>query len=65
MMSVRFEHDDTRFKRFMALIDEGFKLFGTLASVNFIPMMRYLPGLLETRQKLAEVSIRVFSPEPF
>ncbi|XP_066995612.2 cytochrome P450 18a1 [Anabrus simplex] len=54
MMSVRFQHNDSRFKRFMELIDEGFKLFGSLAWVNFLPVMRYLPGLQETRKKLAK-----------
>nr|CAD7258396.1 unnamed protein product [Timema shepardi] len=54
MMSVSFQHDDSRFKRFMDLIEEGFKLFGSIASVNFIPLMRYLPGLQETRKKLAQ-----------
>nr|CAD7439766.1 unnamed protein product [Timema bartmani] len=54
MMSVSFKHDDCRFKRFMDLIEEGFKLFGSIASVNFIPLMRYLPGLQETRKKLAQ-----------
>ena len=55
MMSVRFQHDDTRFKKFMHLIDEGFKLFGSLEAINFIPAMRYMPGFQATRKKLAQV----------
>lgn len=56
-MSVRFHLGDPRFKRFMSLIAEGFKLFGRMTYVNFIPIMRYLPGLQKTRKKIAEVSL--------
>lgn len=53
-MGVRFQHGDKRFKRFMDLIEEGFKLFGSMAAVNFIPVMRYLPCLQKVRNKIAE-----------
>lgn len=56
IMSMRFSHNDARFRRFMDLIDEGFRLFGTLAPVNFIPALRHVPWLQETRKKLAQVS---------
>lgn len=52
LMNVKFQPDDARFKRFMDLIDEGFRLFGILTYVNFIPAMRYLPGLQATRKML-------------
>lgn len=55
IMSVRFSHNDSRFRRFMDLIDEGFKLFSSMNAVLFIPILRYLPGLQRTRQKIAEV----------
>ncbi|XP_060823583.1 cytochrome P450 18a1 isoform X1 [Bombus pascuorum] len=54
IMGVRFQHGDNRFKRFMDLIEEGFKLFGSMAAVNFIPVMRYLPCLQKVRNKIAE-----------
>lgn len=54
IMSVRFRHGDTRFHRFMKLIEEGFKLFGSIHFVNFIPIMRYLPGLRKVRNKIAQ-----------
>lgn len=54
IMGVRFQHGDKRFKRFMDLIEEGFKLFGSMAAVNFIPVMRYLPCLQKVRNKIAE-----------
>ncbi|CAL7950805.1 unnamed protein product [Xylocopa violacea] len=54
IMGVRFQHGDTRFKRFMDLIEEGFKLFGSMAAVNFIPVMRYLPCLQKVRNKISE-----------
>ncbi|CAH1101321.1 unnamed protein product [Psylliodes chrysocephalus] len=53
LMSVRFSHDDRRFTRFMNLIDEGFRLFGSMEAAIFIPILRYLPGHTSTRQKIA------------
>lgn len=55
LMSVRFSHDDRRFTRFMNLIDEGFRLFGSMEAAIFIPILRYLPGHTSTRQKIATV----------
>ncbi|XP_019864631.2 cytochrome P450 18a1 [Aethina tumida] len=54
LMSVRFSHNDQRFKRFMDLIDEGFKLFGSLEAALFIPILKYMPGHNATRQKIAK-----------
>ncbi|XP_076639929.1 cytochrome P450 18a1 [Colletes latitarsis] len=54
IMGVRFQHGDARFKRFMDLIEEGFKLFGSMVAVNFIPVMRYLPCLQKIRNKISE-----------
>ncbi|KAG8228706.1 hypothetical protein J437_LFUL008695 [Ladona fulva] len=47
--------DDTsgpRFRHFMGLIEEGFRLFATVASVNFVPILKYLPGLKNAYRKL-------------
>lgn len=55
LMSVRFSHNDERFKRFMFLIDEGFKLFSSLEASFFIPILKYLPKQRETREKIAKV----------
>lgn len=57
IMSVRFSHNDARFQRLMDLIEEGFKLFGTLSPVLFIPILKYLPKLKDTRQKIIAVSV--------
>lgn len=54
IMGVRFQHGDARFKRFMDLIEEGFKLFGSMVAVNFIPVLRYLPCLQKIRNKISE-----------
>nr|WET52710.1 cytochrome P450 [Phaedon brassicae] len=54
IMSVRFSHNDSRFIRFMNLIDEGFRLFGSLEATLFIPLLRYLPGHNSTRQKISK-----------
>ncbi|KAJ8676568.1 hypothetical protein QAD02_012355 [Eretmocerus hayati] len=54
IMGVRFKHGDSRFKRFMDLIEEGFRLFGRLSFVNYIPIFRYLPWLQSVKTKLSE-----------
>lgn len=54
IMSVRFSHDDSRFRRYMDLIDEGFELFGSLSPVLFIPVLKYLPGWKKTKEKIAK-----------
>lgn len=60
LMSVRFSHNDARFRRFMDLIDEGFKLFGSLEAAVFIPILWYLPGLQKTRKKIEQVNFTKF-----
>jgi 26-hydroxylase len=55
-MSIRFDHNDSRFHRFTDLIDEGFRLFGSLETINFLPAMRFIPWLQTTRRKLAQAS---------
>lgn len=52
IMSVRFDRGDNRFKRFMFLVEEGFKLFGSIAFVNYIPVLRFMPWLMSITQKL-------------
>ncbi|KAG7188511.1 hypothetical protein KM043_008145 [Ampulex compressa] len=54
IMGVRFHHGDFRFKRFMDLIEEGFQLFGRMATVNFVPMMRHLPYLRRIKNKISQ-----------
>jgi len=54
IMGVRFHHGDSRFKRFMDLIEEGFKLFGRVAAVNYMPMMRYLPCVQGVKHKISQ-----------
>lgn len=56
LMSVRFSHNDAKFRRFMDLIDEGFKLFASLELAVLIPILRYLPGQQKTRKKIEQVS---------
>ncbi|XP_011693654.1 PREDICTED: cytochrome P450 18a1 [Wasmannia auropunctata] len=53
-MNERFRYDDERFKRFMNLINEGFTLFGRLTYANYIPILRYLPGIHSVRNKIAQ-----------
>lgn len=55
IMSVRFSVGDPQFKRFMDLIEEGFKLFEMMAVVNFLPFVKYLPRIRETKRTLSKV----------
>lgn len=59
-MSVRFQHEDSRFKRFMNLIDEGFRLFSSAAAINFVPILRMLPKMNSACEKLKQVKINNF-----
>lgn len=52
-MGVRFHHGESRFKRFMGLIEEGFKLFGSVDMINYIPMMRFLPCMQKNQIKIS------------
>jgi len=54
IMGVRFHHDDSKFQRFMNLIDEGFKLFGQLTYANYIPILRYFPYIHNIRNKISK-----------
>ena len=44
IMSTRFHHNDKKFKRFMHLFDEGFRLFNLTGAMVFIPVLKHLPG---------------------
>ena len=44
IMSTRFHHNDEKFKRFMHLFDEGFRLFNLTGAMIFIPVLKHLPG---------------------
>lgn len=57
LMSVRFSYNDKRFMKFMNLIEEGFKLFGSLDFALFIPCLKYLPGHTSTLKKIIEVRL--------
>ncbi|KAL1450393.1 hypothetical protein WDU94_002764 [Cyamophila willieti] len=54
VMSVRFKNEDPQFERFMNLIDEGFKLFESMAVVNFLPFVKYFPSLRKTKKTLSK-----------
>ncbi|XP_014480546.1 PREDICTED: cytochrome P450 18a1 [Dinoponera quadriceps] len=54
IMGLRFHHGDPQFKRFMDLIHEGFQLFGSVAVVNYIPILRHLPFVHRARDKIAQ-----------
>ncbi|XP_076440232.1 cytochrome P450 2U1-like [Babylonia areolata] len=40
----RFEYDDPKFNRYLHCVDESFKLVGGTASLNFLPLLRHIPG---------------------
>jgi len=47
-MSTRFKEDDEKFRRFMHLFDEGFKLFNKTGPLIFIPVLKHIPCIQET-----------------
>ncbi|XP_018310095.1 cytochrome P450 18a1 isoform X2 [Mycetomoellerius zeteki] len=51
-MGVRFYHGDPQFKRFMDLINEGFKLFGKVTFANYIPIVRLCPWINSVQNKI-------------
>lgn len=52
IMSARFHHDDEKFKRFMHLFDEGFRLFQSSGAMVFIPALKHLPGTSKALESL-------------
>lgn len=54
LMSVRFDHRDPRFLRFLHLMDEGLKLFTLTAPVNFVSGLRYVPGFNKAYWKIVK-----------
>lgn len=59
LMSVRFTPNDPTFKRFMYLIEEGFKLVCATGAANFIPCLRNLPRIQELNVKIQSVSFGI------
>ena len=59
LMSIRFSPNEPRFLRFMALIDEGFRLFTVVGAAAFMPVLRLLPhfsrGFRSLKQNYCEV----------
>lgn len=53
-MSVRFEPNDSRFERYMHLVDEGFKLFGMLRPVNLFMPRRHLADERVIQEKIKD-----------
>ncbi|XP_076348012.1 cytochrome P450 18a1-like [Tachypleus tridentatus] len=54
LMSVTYSKEDPRFTRLLELIDEGFRLLTLAVPVNFIPMLRYIPGGSYAYHKIKE-----------
>lgn len=42
-MSMTFKSSDTKFRRIIELMEEGFRLFAIAMPVNFIPLLRFMP----------------------
>ena len=54
IMSTRFHHNDEKFKRFMYLFDEGFRLFNLTGAMVFIPALKHLPGTTSALRDLKQ-----------
>jgi len=52
VMSTRFNANDPKFKRFMHLFDEGFRLYMLTGAMTFIPILKHLPGISSACQQL-------------
>ena len=52
IMSTRFKHNDEKFKRFMHLFHEGFRLFNQTGYMIFFPVLKHLPGTNDTLKAL-------------
>uniref|UniRef100_T1JBZ4 Cytochrome P450 n=1 Tax=Strigamia maritima TaxID=126957 RepID=T1JBZ4_STRMM len=61
LMSVRFESSDPKFRRLLFLMDEGFRLFSVIASVNFIPALQYIPGVKKAYRTLMKNRDEMFT----
>lgn len=61
LMSLRFKIDDPKFQRFNFLIEEGFRLFGEILTIDYIPTIQYLPGTVTTRNKIARNREEMFN----
>ncbi len=55
VMSTRFRHDNYEFKSFMKNFDDGFELFTSIGLANFVPALKYLPGV-DSKVKQLEVN---------
>ena len=56
-MSVRFQPDNPQFKRFHLNMEEGFRLFGMVAQVAIFPILRFLPSVTATYDRIRQVCI--------
>jgi len=54
IMSTRFKHNDEKFKRFMHLFHEGFRLFNLTGYMIFFPVLKHLPGTNDTLKALED-----------
>ncbi|XP_076312336.1 cytochrome P450 18a1-like isoform X1 [Tachypleus tridentatus] len=54
LMSVTYSKEDPRFTRLLELIEEGFRLLTLAVPVNFIPVLRYIPGGNYAYQKIKQ-----------
>lgn len=52
LMSVRFTRDDPKFAKFNYMIEEGMRLFGTLFTVDYIPITQHLPAMRTAKDKI-------------
>lgn len=43
LMSMTFKSSDTKFRRIIELMEEGFRLFAIALPVNFFPLLRFMP----------------------
>lgn len=54
LMSVRFNFNDPAFRKLMVKMEEGFRLFGGIVSLNYFPFLRFFPCFLKEFKKIEE-----------
>lgn len=64
LMSMTFKSSDTKFRRIIELMEEGFRLFAIAMPVNFFPLLRFMPLVNYAYEKMKrnrEETSRYFS----
>ncbi len=54
LLNIRFSFEDPTLPELMTKIEEGFRLFGGVSSINYFPFLRFFPFFQREVQKIEE-----------